>query len=154
MVAPDQLLANPLNWRIHPKAQQGALEKMLDRVGWVNEVIVNRASGFVVDGHLRVSLALRRGEASIPVKYVDLTEEEEHLVLATLDPLSALAVPDDAVLATLVQLVTDDGLTEILDAVNQPAQPGQPPNPGGPEEPSLPGRVVCPNCGTEFTYAP
>ena len=33
--APDQLLANPANWRIHPKAQQDALAGAIDAVGWV-----------------------------------------------------------------------------------------------------------------------
>ncbi len=33
--APDQLLANPGNWRVHPKAQQDALAGALDEVGWV-----------------------------------------------------------------------------------------------------------------------
>ena len=36
--APDQLLANPSNWRIHPKAQQDALVGALDQVGWVGQV--------------------------------------------------------------------------------------------------------------------
>jgi hypothetical protein len=56
--APDQLLANPSNWRIHPKAQQDAPAGALDAVGWVQQVLVNRRSGFVVDGHARVALAL------------------------------------------------------------------------------------------------
>ena len=43
--APDQLLANPLNWRIHPKAQQDALEQVLDKVGWVQRVLVNQRTG-------------------------------------------------------------------------------------------------------------
>ena len=55
--APDQLLANPANWRIHPKAQQDALGSVLESVGWVQRVLVNRLSGHVVDGHLRVALA-------------------------------------------------------------------------------------------------
>jgi ParB-like chromosome segregation protein Spo0J len=70
--APDQLLANPANWRIHPKAQQDALAGALDQVGWVQQVLVNRSSGFVVDGHARVALALSRGEPTVPVLYVDL----------------------------------------------------------------------------------
>ena len=37
--APDQLLANPANWRIHPKAQQDALAGALDQVGWVKQVL-------------------------------------------------------------------------------------------------------------------
>jgi hypothetical protein len=35
--APDQLLANPGNWRVHPKAQQDALAGALDAVGWVEQ---------------------------------------------------------------------------------------------------------------------
>ena len=88
--APDQLLANPANWRIHPKAQQDALAGALDAVGWVQQVLVNRRSGFVVDGHARVALALSRGEAAVPVLYVDLDADEEALVLATLDPIGAM----------------------------------------------------------------
>lgn len=94
MEAPDQLLANPKNWRVHPKEQQDGLEAILDRVGWVQQVVVNRRTGHLVDGHLRVSLALRRQEPKIPVVYVDLSPEEEELVLLTLDPLAGLAGVD------------------------------------------------------------
>jgi hypothetical protein len=40
--APDQLLANPANYRLHPKAQQEALAGVLDQVGWVQNVLVNK----------------------------------------------------------------------------------------------------------------
>ena len=100
--APDQLLANPRNWRIHPQAQQDALAGVLDEVGWVQDVVVNRQTGYVVDGHLRVSLAISRGEPAVPVVYVDLSPEEERLVLATLDPLAAMAGTDTAQLEALL----------------------------------------------------
>ncbi len=45
--APDQLVANPANWRIHTKAQQDALAGALDVVGWVQQVLVNRRTGHV-----------------------------------------------------------------------------------------------------------
>ena len=106
--APDQLLANPGNWRIHPKAQQDAMKGVLNQVGWVQSVIVNRVTGHLVDGHMRVSLALREDAKTIPVAYVDLTPEEEALVLATLDPLSALAVADKEKLAELLAEVSVD----------------------------------------------
>jgi DNA modification methylase len=114
--APDQLLANPANWRIHPKAQQDALVGALDQVGWVQQVLVNRRSGFVVDGHARVALALRRGEPTVPVLYVDLDPEEEALVLATLDPISAMAGRDeDKLRALLADISVDDaGLLALL----------------------------------------
>jgi hypothetical protein len=59
---PDQLLANPRNWRIHPKAQQEALAAVLDQVGWVQDIIVNQRTGHVVDGHARIALAISKQE--------------------------------------------------------------------------------------------
>ena len=114
---PEQLLANPANWRIHPKAQQQALAGSLDVVGWVAQVMVNRRTGYVVDGHARVALAISRNEPSVPVLYVDLEPAEEALVLASLDPISAMAGSDDAQLqALLAGIETDnEGLRALLD---------------------------------------
>jgi ParB-like chromosome segregation protein Spo0J len=109
--SPDQLLANPSNWRIHPRAQQDALATVLDSVGLVQSVVVNRRSGFVVDGHLRVAMALRSEQASIPVTYVDLSDEEERLVLASLDSIGAMAVPDKEKLAELLEGIDREDAT-------------------------------------------
>jgi hypothetical protein len=103
---PDQLLAHPLNWRIHGKAQQDTLSGVLSDVGIVQNVVVNRRTNTLVDGHLRVSLALRTDQPTVPVTYVDLSPEEEALVLATLDPISAMASSDA------------DKLRELLDDVS------------------------------------
>lgn len=97
---PEQLLANPRNWRIHSMQQQDIMAGVLDKVGWVDEITVNQSTGFVVDGHMRIILAIRRGE-QVPTKYVDLTEEEEQLVLRTFDPIAALAGADQAKLAEM-----------------------------------------------------
>jgi len=137
--APDQLLANPANWRLHPKAQRDALAGALDQVGWVQQVLVNRRSGFVVDGHARVALALSRGEATVPVLYVDLDPDEEALVLATLDPISAMAGRDDEKLRALLADITvdDAGLAALLSDLAGPkagrTDPDDVPEP--PEEP-------------------
>jgi len=117
--APDQLLANPRNWRIHPKAQQDALAGVLSEVGWVQDIIVNQQTGHVVDGHLRVSLAISQGEEKVPVLYVDLSEAEEALVLATLDPLAGMAVAAKDALADLLADVTpqSDAVRAMLEDV-------------------------------------
>jgi hypothetical protein len=107
--APDQLMANPKNWRIHPITQQEAVGNVLDEVGWVQQVIVNKTTGHLVDGHLRVALAISREEPSIPVTYVELTEREEALVLATLDPLAGLAATDSDKLAELLAEADTEG---------------------------------------------
>jgi hypothetical protein len=121
--APDQLLANPANWRIHPKPQQDALAGVLDQVGWVQDVIVNRVTGHVIDGHLRVSLAIGRREPSVPVVYVELEPAEEALILATIDPLAAMAATDREQLAALLEDVStgDAALQAMLDQLAQDA---------------------------------
>lgn len=115
-VEPDQLLANPLNWRKHPKHQLQALEGLLGQVGWVQRVIVNRTTGHVVDGHARVELALRRSEPSVPVLYVELSEEEERLVLASLDPIGGLAETHADNLAEILKGIgtVDESLGDLL----------------------------------------
>jgi DNA modification methylase len=115
-VAPADLVPNPRNWRTHPPEQQRALTGALSEVGWVAEVLVNRTTGHVVDGHLRVELAVARKEPTIPVTYVELTEAEERLVLATLDPLAAMASAEkDALAALLADLEpADDALATLL----------------------------------------
>lgn len=90
----DQIQFNPRNWRVHPLNQQNALKGVLDEVGWVQEVIVNQRTGNLIDGHLRCQLAAREGATTIPVKFVDLSEDEEALVLSTLDPIAAMATTD------------------------------------------------------------
>lgn len=114
---PGQLAANPRNWRIHPEAQQQALQGVLGDVGWVQNVIVNRATGYVVDGHARVALAMRHSQAAVPVTYVDLTEEEEALILATLDPIAAMAVADAEQLDSLLQdvAIEDEAVQRLLE---------------------------------------
>lgn len=122
---PDQLMANPKNWRIHPMTQQEAVGNVLDEVGWVQQVIVNKVTGHLVDGHLRVALAISREEDTIPVTYVELSEEEEALVLATLDPLAGLAATDGAKLEELLQEANTSGeaLQNLLDDLSRSSAP-------------------------------
>ncbi len=91
LVDPEHLLANPRNWRIHPEAQQDALRGSLEAIGWVQKVIINERTGHIVDGHLRVMLALRDEIAQIPALYVDLSEGEERAALASLDTFTTMA---------------------------------------------------------------
>jgi len=105
----DQILFNPRNWRVHPLNQQNALKGVLEEVGWVQEVIINQRTGHLVDGHLRCQLAAREGAKTIPVKYVDLSEDEEGLEYAKRDPVDAEPQIDRAAeLNEKWQVVTGD----------------------------------------------
>jgi hypothetical protein len=121
--APDQLLANPANWRTHPKAQRDALRGSLAEIGWVQQVIVNRTTGHLVDGHARVEEAISAKAKKIPVLYVELTPEEERLVLASLDPLGAMAQADNAKLGELLTGLeaATPALRDLLESLGAPS---------------------------------
>jgi ParB-like chromosome segregation protein Spo0J len=111
----DQITFNARNWRIHPKPQQDALAGVLSEVGVVQHVIINERTGNLVDGHLRVTLADRAGEPAVPAVFVDLSEDEEALILATLDPLSAMAATDREQLdALLHEVSTGDAAVQAM----------------------------------------
>lgn len=118
--APANLMeaANPNNPRLHPDRQEQVLEDILDKVGYVDRVLVNKRTGRLIDGHLRVKMALAKGGTSVPVEYVDLSPEEEKLVLATFDPIAGLAEFDPEILKGLsesVKLDFDFDLSGVFD---------------------------------------
>lgn len=104
----DQLLANPLNFRLHPDYQQQALAGSIDEIGFIRSLTVNKRTGRVVDGHLRVTLAARSNVETLPVEYVDLDEDEEAMALASLDPIAALAETDKAKMQELYNMIQSD----------------------------------------------
>jgi hypothetical protein len=157
-VDPQTLLAHPDNWRVHPDRQQQTLEGLLDELGWLQTVMVNQQTGRIVDGHLRVSLALQHGEPTIPVDYVDLTPEEEALILATFDQLTTLATPDPEALSTLLTTVAT-GNAAVMDFVSHVAEnagllPDDPPEIPFKEYDEAVAETVemleCPTCGYRF----
>jgi len=115
----SDLKANPKNWRKHPTAQQNALAGILDEVGWVQQVIWNRQTGHLVDGHLRVELAAKRKEKTIPVNVVDLSPEEEAMILATFDPIAAMAEADRQMLQGLMESIEteDEQIQALLESI-------------------------------------
>lgn len=133
---PKTLTGNPYNFRKHPEHQHGVVDGSLDELGWIDEVLVNLRTSeawpegernvlTVIDGHLRRDIAIERNEASIPVKYVDLTPDEERLALAVLDESTALAQRDVETLSELLALLAPenqalaDFLAELADEAGQ-----------------------------------
>jgi len=123
IVNPAELIANPMNWRNHPKKQIQALTGLLKEVGWVQNVIVNKTTGHIVDGHARVGMAVERKEDAIPVVYVELTEDEERLVLSSLDPIGTLAESSKGALEALLATVStgEAALQELVSNVAENA---------------------------------
>lgn len=122
-VAPGDLTPHPLNARLHTPAQQAALTALLESVGWVRHLVVNTRTGYVLNGHLRLETAIQAGEAVVPVAYVDLSEDEERLLLGLFDAVGALALTDVVKLETLLTQArsTAQPLQTLLDQMAREA---------------------------------
>ena len=105
-----ELLPNPKNWRTHPAAQQDALRGVLADVGYADALIARETPDglMLVDGHLRAETT---PDAVVPVLVLDINEAEADLMLATLDPLAAMAGRDDERLTALLATVTSENDT-------------------------------------------
>jgi DNA modification methylase len=115
-VQAKDLVPNPKNWRRHPKAQVEALRGLLTEIGYADALLVRElADGrlMLIDGHLR---AATTPDALVPVLVLDVTEAEADKLLATLDPLAAMAESDSERIKELLATVSTDSeaIQELL----------------------------------------
>lgn len=89
-VKASELLSNPKNWRMHPKSQETALKGVLEEIGFTDAVLARETKDglMLIDGHLRKDVA---PDSDIPVLILDVTAKEADKILATHDPLGAMA---------------------------------------------------------------
>ena len=91
------------NPRMHPERQIKALDKVLKQVGIADSLVVYRAEDSVmtiIDGHCRGE---NWQDVEWPCLVLDVTDQEADVILATLDPLSGLAIVDDDAMSKLLQ---------------------------------------------------
>jgi hypothetical protein len=121
-VKASELIPNPRNWRTHPQAQRDALRGVLAEVGIAGAVLARETDLglMLIDGHLRAETT---GDADIPVLVLDVSEAEADLILATHDPLGAMAEVDaDKLEAVLSELNTaNDALRDMLSQLAEDA---------------------------------
>jgi DNA modification methylase len=111
-VPASELRPNPKNWRTHPEAQANALRGLLSEIGIADAVLAREladGSLMLVDGHLRAETL---GDETVPVLVLDVDEAEADKVLATLDPLAAMAEADKAKLDAILREV-DTGSPDV-----------------------------------------
>jgi len=97
------LRPNPRNWRTHPEHQRQALRAVLDEIGYADALVARELEDGtleLVDGHLRAETT---PDEIVPVLIVDVSEQEAGVLLATLDPLAAMAEPDQRQLQALLE---------------------------------------------------
>jgi DNA modification methylase len=106
-VKASDILPNPANWRTHPKAQQDAMRGILAEVGIADALLVREtpAGLQLIDGHLRADVA---PDSEWPVLVLDVDDEEAAKLLATVDPLAAMAETDPEKLQELLRQIDVD----------------------------------------------
>lgn len=96
---------NPHNFRGHPDLQHQAADASLHTLGWIQRVIINKTTGNLLDGELRVLRARTISPTElVPFIEVELSAEEEKLALLYLDPISGMATIKEN---SLLQLIAD-----------------------------------------------
>jgi DNA modification methylase len=122
-VSAHELQPNPKNWRTHPTAQQDALRGVLAEVGIAGAVLAREtAEGglMLIDGHLRTDVM---HDQEIPVLVLDVDEAEADKLLATIDPLAAMAEADAGKLDELLREIDtgSEALQEMLSKLAEEA---------------------------------
>ncbi len=100
-VRASELLPHPNNWRTHPRGQQDALRGILAEVGYADALLARELPDGrlqLIDGHLRAEIT---PDQEVPVLVLDVDEKEAAKLLASLDPLAAMAGRDEEKLKEL-----------------------------------------------------
>jgi len=160
-VRAGDLAPSPKNWRTHPKAQQDALRGVLAEVGYADALLARElpdGSLMLVDGHLRAETT---PDMVVPVLILDVNEAEADKILATLDPLAAMADTDGAKLDALLREVNtgSEALQEMLAGLATsagiiPADPAESPGEFGSYDENIATEYCCPKCSYRWSGKP
>lgn len=129
-VRADQLKDNPLNWREHPPEQIAVLRDAITQYGFAGALLYNEKTGHLIDGHARKEMA--RPDELLPVVIGSWTLEQEKGLLATYDPIGAMATANKEAFKTLLEQTefrTDalqglvDNMAELNAIVDEEVQP-------------------------------
>lgn len=104
-VPASELVENPKNWRRHGDDQRRGLRSLVEKIGFAGAEltrVLDDGRLMLIDGHLRKDEFKNQ---SLPVLVTDLNEHEADLLLATFDPLGAMATTDDEALESLLSEV-------------------------------------------------
>lgn len=117
----SQLMPNPKNWRTHPQAQKDVLKGLLAEVGIADAVLVRETKPgefMLIDGHLRAETLATE---EVPCLVLDVNDAEADKLLATIDPLAAMAEADAAKLDAILREV-DTGSAAVKEMLAELAE--------------------------------
>jgi hypothetical protein len=102
----DAIKPHPRNPR---RGDLDAIKASVDVNGFYGAIVANKRTGYILAGNHRYLAAKMLGLAEVPVVWVDVGDAEEKRILAADNRTGDLGGYDDAVLASLLQGIQDDG---------------------------------------------
>jgi hypothetical protein len=139
-VRASELRPNPRNWRTHPAGQRDALLGALAEVGFAGALLAREledGSLELIDGHLRAETT---PDQVVPVLVLDVNEDEAAIILATHDPLAAMAEADSRQFSSLISdlEIQSPAIQDMLDALKKQLEaPDETVEPAGDQSSSL-----------------
>ena len=165
----DEISNHERNPKIHNETQIRLLEKSIKKFGYTNPVILS-ADGVILAGHARVKAAIQMGQDTIPCIRTKLSGKDADAYLIADNRLTELAQYDRDILAELLSdlpkdlvditgfdtvqidaLLSGEDIPDIDRFISDKVPEFQPISEE--EVPRLDEKkkVVCPECGHEFT---
>lgn len=141
------------NWRVHPQSQKDAMRGILTEIGFAGALLVRELPDGrfgICDGHLRAETT---PDMEVPVLVLDVDEREAKYLLATHDPLGAMAEANDEALAALMQDVESGNaaVQEMLANLYDIPDPVMPPEDFKEVDENLETEHTCPKCGYSWS---
>lgn len=100
-MAPDQLVP----WGKNPRVNDHAVNTvagLIQRFGWGAPILARRENLMVIGGHTRLKAATKLGLAEVPVRLMDLSQEEAEALALADNKAGELANWDNEQLATIL----------------------------------------------------
>jgi len=144
-VKPDTLKP----WAKNPRKNDGEpvnkVAESIRRFGFAAPIVARKATREIIAGHTRWKAALKLALESVPVRFIDISEHEAHLLALADNRLGELADWDVPELASV--LADYDGVESLVagwdDAAVAALEPEEPASP----KPTRKDENHCPHCG-------
>jgi hypothetical protein len=135
----------------------GAIHESMGQHGFVGAIMVQRSTGYVLDGNHTYRTAVAKGALTLPGFWLDVDDDEALRILMDINHTARLG-RDDLALASALLLdlrgrgdlpasYSDDDLQQMLDDLSGPAAPDEFPEYGD----DISTEHECPRCGYAFS---
>jgi DNA modification methylase len=101
-------------WVNNPRRNDHAVDsvaKSIERFGFAAPIIARKDNGEVIAGHTRLKAAIKLGLGKVPVRYLDLDEQEAHALAIADNKLNEIAEWDEESLSLILSDISEGGVS-------------------------------------------